>query len=138
MEIDKKFKNVSEIAKATGLNPTTIGYYLKDKSLPRSEEMLKLSRALGVSMEYLLTGEGPSVTDASAEEWKTRALAAEAKLAQLSALLGQSITAGTPTLREVTTLKKPKNNFTPSPDIQAGASTHTNKRITPNEDGKSA
>jgi transcriptional regulator with XRE-family HTH domain len=96
LEIDKKFKNVAEIAKATGLNPTTIGYYLKDKSLPRSEEMLKLSRALGVSMEYLLTGEDSKPQDSAANEWKARALAAEAKLAKLSALLGTQLPAEAP------------------------------------------
>lgn len=42
------------------------------------------------------------------------------------------------TLREVPVPKKPKKNFTPDPDIQAGASTETKKRILPKEDGKTA
>lgn len=88
LQAKEKFKNQSAFAQAAGMTQGAISHYYAGKRVPSAEMIPAISRALGVSMEYLLTGEGPSVTDANAEEWKTRALAAEAKLAQLSALLG--------------------------------------------------
>lgn len=51
-----------------------------------------------------------------------------------------SIEVKAPELHEVKSpkAKRPKKNFTPSPDIVAGASTETKKRINPKADKKSA
>lgn len=91
LQAKEKFKNQSAFAKAAGMTQGAISHYYAGKRVPSAEMIPAISRALGVSMEYLLTGEYSQTNDSSADAWKARALAAEAKLAQLSALLGQPI-----------------------------------------------
>lgn len=92
----EKFKNQSEFAKAVGMTQGGVSQYFTGKRVPSVENLPAISRALGVSMEYLLTGEDSKPQDSAAEEWKARALAAESKLAQLSALLGSQLPAEAP------------------------------------------
>jgi transcriptional regulator with XRE-family HTH domain len=88
-ELNKKFGitagRQSALASATGLTRTAISNYLSGSRFPDSYALLRLSRALGVSMEYILTGEGGNAVPSSADEWKTRALAAEQKLERITA-----------------------------------------------------
>jgi transcriptional regulator with XRE-family HTH domain len=92
----EKFKKQSDFAHAAGMTQGAISHYYAGKRVPSAEMVPAIARALGVSMEYLLTGEDSKPQDNAAEEWKSRALAAEAKLAQLSALLGSSLPAEAP------------------------------------------
>lgn len=48
--------NGADLARETGLAPANISRYLKGR-IPAAEELLKISRACGVTMEWLLTGE---------------------------------------------------------------------------------
>ena len=113
-ELYKKFKNPAELARVCGLTPTAISYYLNDRSMPKSEELLRLSRALGVSMEYLLTGE-PEALDSTAEKWKARALAAEQRIDQITAsirgILDQSAVAVVTTELPATPKMRPESKI---------------------------
>lgn len=76
-------KTQKEIATALGLSEGALINYKRD-SIPKSNELLSISRYFGVTMEWLLTGEGAE--NAPAEfAWKQRALAAEQRVAMLKA-----------------------------------------------------
>lgn len=47
----------SEVAKACGFQSGTISRYFSGKSLPKANELLRLARYFGVSMEWLLVGD---------------------------------------------------------------------------------
>lgn len=48
-----------ELSERTGCGHSAIAKWLKGSLTPKSEQLLGISRALGVTMEWLLTGEGP-------------------------------------------------------------------------------
>lgn len=48
---------------STGIKPSTLSSYKTGKRFPRADEAVKISRALGKTVEYLVTGE-------SAAGWK--------------------------------------------------------------------
>ena len=45
-----------ELSSDTGLSKNTINYYISGKNFPDTESLYKISKALNVSMEWLLTG----------------------------------------------------------------------------------
>lgn len=76
----------------TGIRQTTISEYTNGKSLPSVEKFFAISRALGVSMDWLWTGAehaNGNPTDQSSEEstWKRRAMDAEERLERLEKIL---------------------------------------------------
>ena len=77
----------NELAEKAGVSQGAISRYLNDKAAPRAEELHRLSVALGVSMERLLTGQG-SVPSAPSENGNLRELKAETQklLRQLEAV----------------------------------------------------
>ena len=48
-----------DLAAAAEVTPTSVSRYLAAKAEPRSAELLRIARALGVSMEWLLAGVEP-------------------------------------------------------------------------------
>ena len=53
---------VKELAEKTGINKSTLDNYLRDKnSLPTAENAVKIAKVLGVSVEYLVTGEEKNI-----------------------------------------------------------------------------
>ena len=51
--------NGADLAVKAGVTPTAISRYRQGR-IPAAEELLRLAQALGVTMEWLLTGNGPS------------------------------------------------------------------------------
>lgn len=51
--------NGVDLAAKAGMTPTAISRYRQGR-IPAAEELLALANALGVTMEWLLTGQGPS------------------------------------------------------------------------------
>ncbi|MDR0877250.1 MAG: helix-turn-helix transcriptional regulator, partial [Treponema sp.] len=48
---------VKELAAKTGINVNTLNHYLSgNKNIPRADAAVKIARALGVTVEYLVTG----------------------------------------------------------------------------------
>lgn len=47
----------SDLAKNAETSQSNISRYLSGNGMPRAEELQRIARALGVSMEYLLTGD---------------------------------------------------------------------------------
>lgn len=77
--------NNRQLAIQCGISPTAVGRYL-DGRVPRAEELLKLSEALGCSVDALLgkqahTNAGETFEDVGI--WRDRAIAAEAKVQML-------------------------------------------------------
>lgn len=51
--------NGVELAAKAGITPTAVSRYRQGR-IPAAEELLRISQVLKTSMEYLLTGQGPS------------------------------------------------------------------------------
>lgn len=69
--------NQKELADLTDLSQGAVSKYLRGQALPKSLELYKLSKALGVTMEWLLGDDGSPPTDESywrreAERLKTK------------------------------------------------------------------
>ena len=80
----------AELAAQSDVSQGAISRYLNGKASPKAEELLRISRALNVSMEQLLTGTSQSQTQSSGDGgWKERAMSAEQKLVALRELLGE-------------------------------------------------
>jgi len=76
----------AQLADVVGVSPTAIGNYCNGR-IPRADELHRISRTLGVSMEELLTGEKAPRTDAASGVWKIKAEHAEQKLEAVKAAL---------------------------------------------------
>lgn len=83
----EKFRTQAEFAAATGITQTAVSYYFTAKRVPSAENLPAIANALGVSIEWILTGHGPAAGAEAAEEWRLRALAAEQKLTQVLEVL---------------------------------------------------
>lgn len=53
---ERKWKNI-HLASAAGINLTTLGRWINDEQEPRVLEFLKVARALGVSLDWLVDPE---------------------------------------------------------------------------------
>jgi transcriptional regulator with XRE-family HTH domain len=58
----------AELATRSDVSQGAISRYLNGKASPKAEELLRISQALGVSMEFLLTGAGPGPPRAASVE----------------------------------------------------------------------
>ena len=102
-ELLKKLKKphgaAAWLSEQTGLTPGAISNYLNKGRIPEREPLMKIAIALGVSPEWILTGNGHSATPNEADYWKARALAAEQRIDQITAsirgILDQSAVAVT-------------------------------------------
>ena len=55
--LKKKGLKAADVTRATGISSTVFSEWKKGKSKPNTEKMIKLANFLGVSVEYLTTGE---------------------------------------------------------------------------------
>lgn len=83
--IQKDGRTQRDIAEAAGITPVTLSRWLSGAREPRATELQQLADALGVQV-ISLTDETLTDEDGlTREDWKARALKAEAKLAELKA-----------------------------------------------------
>lgn len=54
--LERMGKRPIEVSRATGIPSSTFSDWKKGKSKPNAEKMLKIATYLGVSIEYLMTG----------------------------------------------------------------------------------
>jgi len=60
---------IKELAYKSGINPRTIEQYLSAAAkMPSAENAVKIASALGVTVEYLVTGNSPNSDNASEEQ----------------------------------------------------------------------
>lgn len=57
-ELSKEGRSLSDLCSSINVSYFTVNTQRKNHKLPKVEQLLSMARALGVSMEYLLTGEG--------------------------------------------------------------------------------
>lgn len=55
--LEKKGLRAIDVTNATGIKATTLSEWKSGKSKPNTEKMIKIAHFLGVSVEYLVTGE---------------------------------------------------------------------------------
>lgn len=87
------------LADECNLSPGAVTQYAQGRT-PKAEELLRIARFFGVTMEWLLTGEDPSfgglreempVYGGGVQEWRDRARDAEAKVEMLKSGLAALI-----------------------------------------------
>ena len=76
-------KTQREIVQGVSTSETSIMNW-KRGQIPKGEELHRLSKFFGVTMEWFLTGDEDSAPK-SADGWQQRAIAAEAKVEMLKA-----------------------------------------------------
>lgn len=76
--------NQNQLAEAASVSNVTISRYMSGARTPGTEELYRMAKVLGVSMEYLLTGRQDPET-----EWQVRAQNAEKKLAEMKNLVAK-------------------------------------------------
>lgn len=60
-ELNYKDVRIKELSEKTKISIGTLNHYLAEKSTdPTAENAVKIARALGVTVEYLVTGKNPS------------------------------------------------------------------------------
>lgn len=77
--------NQNQLAQAANISHVTVSRYMSDARVPGTEELYRMAHVLGVSMEYLLTGEETGLADV----WQKRALEAERKMTMMKNLVGK-------------------------------------------------
>lgn len=90
-ELNYKDLRIKELSEKTKISIGTLNHYLAEKSTePTAENAVKIEKALGVTVEYLVTGKNPStqnskpqLTDEEIRIYKQNASLIK-KLAQLS------------------------------------------------------
>ena len=55
--LDKRGLKAFDVSKATGISSSTLTDWKKGRSVPKQDKMQKIAEFLGVSLEYLMTGE---------------------------------------------------------------------------------
>lgn len=84
--LSEKGMSKSQLADIVGVSPTAIGNYCSGR-IPRADELHRISRAFGVTMEEMLTGERSKRAEPAAGVWKVKAEHAEQKLAAVKSAL---------------------------------------------------
>ena len=69
-----------EIARKIGVSQAAINFYKNGKNMPGGEELYKISKLFGVSIDWLITGIESLAEDSATQMWRDRALLAESKL----------------------------------------------------------
>ena len=69
IELDYKGMIVKELAYLSGVNKRTIDQYLSSAAkMPSAENAVKIASALGVTVEYLITGKKEQSVDSNADQ----------------------------------------------------------------------
>lgn len=83
--IDSNPLNQKALAAQLDIAESTLVNYRRDR-IPKADELMRIAKHFGVSMEWLLTGsEFTNVNSGDMQAWRDRALAAESKLVMLKA-----------------------------------------------------
>ena len=81
--IQKDGRNQRELAEAAGITPVTLSRWLSGTREPRAAELQQLADALQVAVADLTDNPLTDEEGLTVEDWKERALRAEAQLAEL-------------------------------------------------------
>lgn len=62
LRMKMRLRSEKDLARASGINESTMHNFWRPdrKALPYADDAVRIARALGTSVEYLVTGEGPS------------------------------------------------------------------------------
>lgn len=63
VELSQKKISQKEFALQIGLNEKTVSAWKKNNSLPPADKLFEISNYLGLSLNYLLTGKEPELSD---------------------------------------------------------------------------
>ena len=83
--LEKSPLNQKALACQLEISEAALARYKQDR-IPKADELYRIAKHFGVSMEWLLHGEGlPNGNSDNADQWRDRAMAAESKLLMLKA-----------------------------------------------------
>jgi len=84
--LQEKEMTKAQLAELVGVSPTAIGNYCNGR-IPKADELYRICKVFGISMETMLTGELGPRSDAAAGVWKHKAETAEQKLQAIKAAM---------------------------------------------------
>lgn len=84
---DKKGYKDADISKNTGITKSTFTDWKNGKSKPNAEKLILIAKALGTTVEYLMTGEKPEIPGFDPEHLELIELYSKLNKEQKSAIL---------------------------------------------------
>jgi transcriptional regulator with XRE-family HTH domain len=84
-----KSKNMTaaDITRMTGISSTVFSEWKKGKSVPKTDKLILIAKALGTTVEYLMTGEKPEIPGFEPEHLELIELYSKLNKEQKSAIL---------------------------------------------------
>lgn len=84
-----KLRNLTaaDITRMTGISSTVFSEWKKGKSVPKTDKLILISKALGTTVEYLMTGEKPEIPGFEPEHLELIELYSKLNKEQKSAIL---------------------------------------------------
>ena len=84
-----KSKNMTaaDITRMTGISSTVFSEWKKGKSVPKTNKLILIAKALGTTVEYLMTGEKPEIPGFEPEHLELIELYSKLNKEQKSAIL---------------------------------------------------
>lgn len=84
-----KSKNMTaaDITRMTGISSTVFSEWKKGKSVPKTDKLILIAKALGTTVEYLMTGEKPEIPVFDPEHLELIELYSKLNKEQKSAIL---------------------------------------------------
>ncbi len=84
-----KSKNLTaaDITRMTGISSTVFSEWKKGKSVPKTDKLILIAKALGTTVEYLMTGEKPEIPGFEPEHLELIELYSKLNEEQKSAIL---------------------------------------------------
>ena len=84
-----KLRNLTaaDITRMTGISSTVFSEWKKGKSVPKTDKLILISKALGTTVEYLMTGEKPEIPGFEPEHLELIELYSKLKTEQKSAVM---------------------------------------------------
>ena len=77
----------ADVTRITGISSTVFSEWKKGKSVPKADKLILVAKALGTSVEYLLTGEKPDIPRFEPEHLELIELYSKLNKEQKSAIL---------------------------------------------------
>ena len=85
--LKSKNMTVADITRMTGISSTVFSEWKKGKSVPKTDKLILIAKALGTTVEYLMTGEKPEIPGFEPEHLELIELYSKLNKEQKSAIL---------------------------------------------------
>ena len=85
--LKSKGMTAADVTRITGISSTVFSEWKKGKSVPKTDKLILIAKALGTTVEYLMTGEKPEIPGFEPEHLELIELYSKLNEEQKSAIL---------------------------------------------------